>query len=73
MYAIRSYYAIFTFPLVLGDARTALRSPHSILLTEKLAKKYFGNENPMGETLILENTYQFMITGVIKDLPRNTP
>jgi len=73
VYAVDSgLFSIFTFPLVLGDARTALRSPHSILLTEKLAKKYFGNENPMGETLILENTYQFMVTGVIKDLPRNT-
>jgi putative ABC transport system permease protein len=73
VYAVDSgLFSIFTFPLVLGDARTALRGPHSILLTEKLARKYFGDKNPLGETLMIENTDQFMVTGVIKDLPRNT-
>jgi len=65
-------FKIFTMPMLLGDAETALNSPHSIVLTEKLAKKYFSDENPVGKTLTLENKVQFMVTGVIKDLPRNS-
>jgi predicted permease len=63
---------IFSFPFMSGDPATALNSPNSIVLTEKLATKYFGNENPMGKTLTLENKYQFMVTGVMKNLPKNS-
>lgn len=59
-------------PFILGDPTTALNSPKSIVLTEKLASKYFGDINPVGKTLTLENKYQFMVTGVMKDLPRNS-
>ena len=65
-------FKVFTMPLVLGDPETALNSPHSIVLTEKLAAKYFGESNPIGKTLTLENKYQFMVTGVMKDLPKNS-
>jgi ABC-type antimicrobial peptide transport system permease subunit len=63
---------MFTFPLVQGDQETALDEPHSIILTEKLAKKYFGNTDPVGQSLTLENKYQFMVTGVMKELPKNS-
>jgi putative ABC transport system permease protein len=63
---------IFTFPMLMGDPGTALNSPHSIVLTEKLARKYFGMTNPVGKALTLENKYQFMVTGVMKDLPKNS-
>ena len=65
-------FNIFTMPLVLGDPATCLRSPHSIVLTEKLAAKYFGGLNPIGKTLTLENKLQFAVTGVMKDLPKNS-
>ena len=65
-------FRIFTLPFLLGDPETALREPNSIVLTEKLAEKYFGESNPVGKTLTLENRMQFMVTGVIKDLPRNS-
>jgi len=65
-------FKIFTMPFILGDAETALRSPNSIVLTEKLAAKYFGATNPMGKLLTLENKVQFMVTGVMKDLPGNS-
>jgi putative ABC transport system permease protein len=65
-------FKVFTMPFVIGDPLTALNSPHSIVLTEKLAAKYFGNINPIGQTLTLENKYQFTISGVMKDLPKNS-
>ena len=65
-------FKIFTMPFILGDAETALRSPNSIVLTEKLAAKYFGATNPMGKLITLENKVQFMVTGVMKDLPGNS-
>ena len=64
-------FRMFTLPFLLGDSKTALNSPHSIVLSEKLANKYFGESNPMGKTITLENKYQFMVTGVMKDLPKN--
>src|SRR4030042_5126340 len=65
-------FKVFTFPILLGDPETVLSAPHSIVLTEKLAKKYFGSENPLGKTLTLENKLQFMVTGVMRDLPHNS-
>lgn len=65
-------FKVFTMPFILGDPETALNSPHSIVLTEKLASKYFGDTNPMGKTITIENKLQFMVTGVMKDLPRNS-
>jgi len=65
-------FRMFTFPLLSGDPLTILNSPHSIVLSEKLARKYFGEANPMGKTLTLENKYSFMVTGVMKDLPKNS-
>jgi len=65
-------FKIFTMPLVLGDPLTVLNSPHSIVLTEKLAAKYFGDSNPIGRALTLENKMAFTVTGVMKDLPNNS-
>lgn len=67
-----SLFNVFTMPMVLGDPLTALNSPNSIVLTEKLAAKYFGEENPLGKTITLENKLQFMVTGVMEDLPKNS-
>jgi len=63
---------IFTFPLSMGDAATALNAPHSIILSQKLATKYFGKTNPVGKTLTVENQAQFTVTGVFKDIPANS-
>ncbi len=65
-------FRVFTMPFTLGDPETALRSPYSIVLTEKLAAKYFGDSNPLGKVITLENKLQFTVTGVMKDLPRNS-
>jgi putative ABC transport system permease protein len=65
-------FRMFTIPFLLGDPMTALNSPHSIVLTEKLANKYFGGLNPVGKTLTIENRDPFTVTGVMKDLPQNS-
>jgi putative ABC transport system permease protein len=65
-------FKMFTLPMVMGDPLTVLNSPHSIVLTEKLARKYFGEKNPLGKTITLENKYPFMVSGVMKDLPKNS-
>ncbi|MRR21623.1 hypothetical protein EG830_01415, partial [bacterium] len=50
-------FKMFSFPIILGDPENLLDSPHSIVLTKKLADKYFGDENPIGKTITVENRY----------------
>ena len=65
-------FKIFTLPFQNGDPETALKDPHSIVLSEKLAEKYFGDTNPLGQTITLENKFPFMVTGVMKEIPGNS-
>jgi len=66
------FFEMFTFPLVQGDAQTALSNPESFVLTEKMAAKYFGTEDPIGKTLNINNEYDFVVTGVLKNIPHNS-
>jgi putative ABC transport system permease protein len=66
------FLRMFTFPVVKGDPVTALNSPNSIVLTEKLARKYFGNDDPIGKALTLDNRMQFLVSAVVKDPPHNS-
>lgn len=63
---------VFDFPLVMGDKNTALKEPRSILISEEMKTKYFGDENPLGETIILNDKYSFTITGIFKKIPGNS-
>jgi ABC-type antimicrobial peptide transport system permease subunit len=67
-----TFFRIFSFPLLSGDLSTLLNSPHNIVITEKLAVKYFGKTDPIGKALTVENKYQFMVTGVLKNLSKNS-
>jgi len=67
-----SFFEIFNFPLLYGNKLTALAEPNTAILTERLAQKYFGDENPIGETFYLQNRIPFTVTGVLKNLPPNT-
>jgi putative ABC transport system permease protein len=66
------FFTMFTFPLIKGDPATALRNPESIVLTETAAKKYFGNADPMGKIVEMNQHRQLKVTGVAKDVPSNS-
>ena len=66
------FLSIFDFPLLQGNAKTALTNPQGIVLTEHVAKNLFGNEDPMGKLIRVDSNQNFTVTGVLKDLPGNT-
>ncbi|UJH69165.1 ABC transporter permease [Allomuricauda sp. SCSIO 65647] len=63
---------IFSFPLVKGDINQVLDGVNSVVVTETFAKKLFGDNDPMGKTVKIDNEDLFTVTGVLKDLPKNT-
>ncbi len=72
VFADPSVLSVFTFPLVRGDAATALRDPNSLVLTGRAARKYFGAEDPVGRVLQLVwrgRMVDFRVTGVLRDIP----
>ena len=67
-YADDSFFKVFTFPMLEGDLATALREPYSLVLTEKTAKKLFGESEALGK-LVQFDTLNYTVTGIIKDIP----
>jgi putative ABC transport system permease protein len=69
-----SFFSMFSFPFVKGNAAKTFREPNSIVLTEKMSKKYFGNEDPVGKIILVKIFSQesFKVTGVLADLPTRT-
>ena len=67
-----SFFEIFSFPLVKGSSKNVLVDLNSIVLTESMAKKYFGTEEPLGKILNLNNSDDLTVSGIIKDVPQNS-
>lgn len=67
-----NFFSVFSFPLILGDQATAMTDPASIILTASTAKKYFGNENPIGKTLLIHGKNALTVTGVVNDVPEQS-
>jgi len=68
-----TFFDVFSFKLLKGDPKTCLKEPRSIVLTEEYAKKYFGEEDPIGQSLKIEqDTNVSVITGVMQDFPENS-
>jgi len=72
LYADSSLFTMFTLPFVKGNAQAAFNQLYSIVLTEKTAKKFFGNEEAMGKTLRIDNKQDLVVTGILKDMPANS-
>jgi putative ABC transport system permease protein len=65
-------FDVFSFKAVLNDPKVALKDINTIILSESMAERYFGPENPIGKTIQLENQYDFMVGAVIADIPKNS-
>ncbi len=70
--ADQGLFDLFTIPVISGDMNTALIDKFSVVLTESFAEKYFGTQNPIGQTLLVDNEISLKVTAVIKDFPKNT-
>ena len=66
------FFKIFTFPFLKGNPDTALKNVNSIVISEAIAEKYFGSENPIGKVLTMNNQQELTVTGVIKNIPHNS-
>jgi len=71
-YAENSVFDIFTFPMIKGNPKTALETANTIVITEDVARKYFGDEEPVGKFLKFNNQTDFVVTGVIENVPKNS-
>lgn len=79
LFSTEHFFDVFSFRLLHGDPRTALRDPQSIFLTESLAEKYFGDANPMGQTLAVAHAgehfngkNEMQVAGILEDVPANS-
>jgi putative ABC transport system permease protein len=73
VYADSALLSMLTLPFLQGNARDAFRQPYSIVITEATAKKFFGNtKNYIGRNVNINRKKNFIVTGVIRDFPRNT-
>jgi putative ABC transport system permease protein len=66
------FLTMFQFPFLKGDIHAALNNPENIVITKKLSKKLFGDEDGFGKTIKIDNKYNFTVTGIMEDLPNNT-
>ena len=71
VFADEYLFDVFTYPLIEGVGKEALQDPSAIILTQSLAKKYFGKASPIGKTLLVENDRLLTVKGIVEDPPKN--
>ncbi|MEO6638532.1 MAG: ABC transporter permease [Ginsengibacter sp.] len=71
-FADEHLFDVFTLNVVKGDPRAALRDPFSVMMSEEVAKKYFGNEDPMNKVLRANNQFDVKVSGIYKEFPANS-
>ena len=71
-FADSTFFKVFTIPMIAGNPVTALNEPNSIVIDETTAKKYFNSTDVVGKTLYVDNNTNCKITGIIKDIPRQS-
>ncbi len=67
-----NFFSVFSLPLIAGNPRSVLSRPNSIVMTQSIAYKYFGEENPVGKVVRADSGTPYMVTGVMKDFPENS-
>jgi putative ABC transport system permease protein len=72
LYTQSSFFNLFSFPLVMGKADSNLLALNHAVITEETARKYFGDENPMGKLITIDGATDYEITGIVKSIPRNS-
>jgi len=71
-FADENLFSVFTLQVLKGNPNTALKDPFSVMLSEEVAKKYFGTEDPMNKVIRANNQFDVKVTGVYKDFPANS-
>jgi len=71
-YVSEEFLEMFEFPLLIGDAATVLDDPSSIVITETLAKALFGNDDPIGQIIRVDDQSSLKVSGLLKDIPNNS-
>lgn len=71
LYVDSTFFDVLTFPLISGDAKTALTKPNSIVLSASTAQRYFGSYDVMNNSVLVNNK-EFVVTGVVEDVPKNS-
>jgi putative ABC transport system permease protein len=71
-FADNSIFKVFSFPFLEGDPETALSTAYSAVLTKETARKYFGDDNPMGKMIKFEGDREYAVMGVVRDVPQNS-
>lgn len=72
VFADSTVFDVFDFKLVRGNPETVLKEPNTVVMTEEMAVKYFGNDDPIGKVLLLDNDYNFRVTGILEKIPPNS-
>jgi putative ABC transport system permease protein len=65
-------FSVFNWKMIFGDPQTALTAPNSIVLTKTVSEKFFGDANPVGQSLRIDNSDNYLVTGVMEDVPPNS-
>jgi len=71
-FADANFFSLFSFPLLKGNAETVIKDLNALVISQSMAKKYFGNEDPMGKILTINARHDFIISGIMLDMPHNS-
>jgi putative ABC transport system permease protein len=72
VYADSTFFKVFQIPIIAGDSKKILAEPNTMVISERDAAKYFGKEDPIGKTLLLDNSQTYTVTGVMENIPSHS-